>query len=681
MSFRRRGGSLVRRVAIRRTLTHCALSRAWSIYVKETHQLSDGLHDDVLFVLLSEDDVQTLSDGGSATGRRGCGCTWSPKLDSSRDRNIWNDLYFGSSCHFYCLSWYGYPCPFHYDSILRQHKCDHRVSFMCDRNPSHSRSPVFDNHTEPTSGVIRSMIPSTTLSIATATLESLHHRRVIWMPHPTPSNIAAAALDHWEHRLPGHKGKPRPHEEWTVYAALVATTGTCDDSDNKNTTTTVLSCATGTKCTAVCTGPSSFSSFTADAILRDSHAEVLARRGLQRVLWHEILLCDAERGEDDNHHDAKEGQQRFRLLSRVSKYGRYRLRDDVQLHLYVSDSPCGDASIYSLNDTSSPPPTTTNSSENSLVPTSTKDHNNNNGVQFTGAKVIVSPATQVSIAECGTTACLPESTVARERVQLVGRLRTKSGRSNLRADQRSTSLSCSDKLVRWSVLGLQGRALLAYLVEPIRLSSVVVSRDVRNERSINKGQWEALKRAVHDRAAAVKYELQKEMHEISELNSLRIPSVHIVDQVFAPGKACSEHAKETVNRKRKHDGSSSGSRSPPKLSPTGVCLNWNLYDDIVELTVGARGILQGKKPKTDRDVVALASRLSRHGMWKLARGVSRDTSSYADAKSRDTRLTDWRRIVFQRGPLAGWLVSGNDKVLPAEKEATIPKVAQHSDST
>ena len=97
---------------------------------------------------------------------------------------------------------------------------------------------------------------------------------------PSPEEIAAAALHHYQFQLPLHKGKPRAADEWTVYAAILATTTATEDQHD----IVVVSCATGTKCTAVKPG-----TLAADAILHDSHAEVLARRGLVRVLWQEIV--------------------------------------------------------------------------------------------------------------------------------------------------------------------------------------------------------------------------------------------------------------------------------------------------------------------------------------------------------------------------------------------------------
>jgi len=530
------------------------------------------------------------------------------------------------------------------------------------------------------------------------------------MPPATPDEIATAALDHWEHKLPSHKGKPRASDEWTVYAAIVATRTTTLTNNNDNDTDnkiTVVSCATGTKCTAVppvnrITSTAAAASTTsatttttttlpptADVILHDSHAEVLARRGLLRVLWQEIAMHDGRNSDIGN-----EGT-RSSLLTKIPNSHRYQLRENVQLHLFVSDSPCGDASIYPLDTLSASSGSMKSDDKSSLpsdaVPSASTEydnHNNNNGLQFTGAKVIVSQETTVSIEDCGGIEAflLQDSRVARERIQLLGRLRTKSGRSNLQANQRSDSLSCSDKIVRWCVLGLQGRALLHHLVEPIRLSSIVVSRDIRNQYGGNGNtgaQWEALYRAIPNRIMAVKEELLRE--DVSNMDgngmqapnrnmvnadAIDIPKVYIAKPMFAQGKACSEHANNMASRKRKHDENKNFVK--PKLSPTGVCLNWNMWDDTVELTIGARGIRQGKKPKTERDILKLASRLSRYDIWKISCSIS-SAETYLVAKSTETRQNSWRSVIFRRGPLAGWMVSGVQDLSTVEKETAAPQ--------
>ncbi|CAM9796224.1 unnamed protein product [Laminaria digitata] len=89
--------------------------------------------------------------------------------------------------------------------------------------------------------------------------------------------------------------------------------------------------------------------------------------------------------------------------------------------------------------------------------------------------------------------------IDREQEQVLGALRIKSSRSNISEEGRTMSMSCSDKLAKWAFLGLQG-GLLASWVEPIFLSSIVISADPRTEGPAP--LLSALARAVPGRAAA-----------------------------------------------------------------------------------------------------------------------------------------------------------------------------------
>ena len=55
----------------------------------------------------------------------------------------------------------------------------------------------------------------------------------------------------------------------------------------------------------------------------------------------------------------------------------------------------------------------------------------------------------------------------------MGILRTKPGRSDLPVEKRTYSLSCSDKIMKWNIVGIQG-CLLNLLMEPIFIDTLLI---------------------------------------------------------------------------------------------------------------------------------------------------------------------------------------------------------------
>ena len=107
-----------------------------------------------------------------------------------------------------------------------------------------------------------------------------------------------------------------------VLASIVMTSR--NDSDQKF---EVISLGTGTKFIS--------GEYMSDQglALNDCHGEIVARRGFLRFLFSQLELCTA----------GYEGESIFEKKGS----GLYGLRDDVEFHLYINTSPCGDARVFS----------------------------------------------------------------------------------------------------------------------------------------------------------------------------------------------------------------------------------------------------------------------------------------------------------------------------------------------
>lgn len=99
----------------------------------------------------------------------------------------------------------------------------------------------------------------------------------------------------------------------------------------------VLSLGTGTKCI---NGENI--SLSGD-VLRDSHAEVIARRGLMCFLYKQLLFL------------LKYGTEAAALIPDIilepvgEPLQRFRLKPNLRIHLYITSPPCGDSRIFNFN--------------------------------------------------------------------------------------------------------------------------------------------------------------------------------------------------------------------------------------------------------------------------------------------------------------------------------------------
>ena len=216
-------------------------------------------------------------------------------------------------------------------------------------------------------------------------------------------------------------------------------------------------------------------------------------------------------------------------------------------------------------------------------------------------------------------------------------------------------MSCSDKLVRWGILGLQGSLLSRYIPAPISLSSIVISKDPR---SVDDGQIVSLERALSGR-------IEKALKTMPTHAYYKIkpPTVAVVDDcLFESSKSASEsryfraqtkerkrnieqlsraNIEEALSSKRSklndHKESSCRIKSQSNLntpessrikkeSACGMSINWHQsyqnsdstkkYSEkdakkATEITIGATGLKRGKKPRSPSDVLGSVSRLCR----------------------------------------------------------------------
>ncbi|AWO96561.1 putative double-stranded RNA-specific adenosine deaminase [Scophthalmus maximus] len=180
---------------------------------------------------------------------------------------------------------------------------------------------------------------------------------------------------------------------------------------------TVVSLGTGNRCVK-----GEELSLKGDTV-NDCHAEIISRRGFLRFLYSELL----------RHYDGAEDSI-FELAE-----NRLRIKSDITFHLYISTAPCGDGALFDKSCSEA-------------------------GDEVEGHQPLFENTKQGKLrtkVENG------EGTIPVESSAIVPTW------DGIQHGERLRTMSCSDKILRWNVLGLQG-ALLTHFLHPIYLKSITL---------------------------------------------------------------------------------------------------------------------------------------------------------------------------------------------------------------
>ncbi|KAM5129887.1 double-stranded RNA-specific adenosine deaminase isoform 2-T2 [Mantella aurantiaca] len=295
--------------------------------------------------------------------------------------------------------------------------------------------------------------------------------------------------------------------------------------------------------------------------VNDCHAEIIARRGFIRFLYNQLIRYNPDNLESNIFEESEED-----LL---------RVRPGITFHLYISTAPCGDGALFDKSCSDQPSaegdkrhyPLFENPKQGKLR---TKVENGEGTIPVESSDIVPTW----------------------DGIQHGERLRT---------------MSCSDKILRWNVLGLQG-GVLSHFIEPVYLSSVTLGY------LFSKGH---LTRAICCRMSRDGESFQKQLPDLYIVNHPEVGRVSVYDSHRQTGKT-----KESS-------------------------VNWCLADEEVEVLDGTKGKVEGGR----LDI----SRVSKQHMFSLyqelcsARGRQdlQAFTSYSDIKAAATTYQSVKGLFFR----------------------------------